>query len=53
MSTAFSDYSSNTPLSSILSYSDIVSNNRNDIGSYVLSPEDYSDDNSDDYIEIS
>ncbi|KAJ6070559.1 hypothetical protein N7467_011878 [Penicillium canescens] len=53
MSTAFSDYSSNTPLSSILSCSDVVSNNRNDIGSCVPSPEDYPDDHSDDYAETS
>jgi hypothetical protein len=53
MSTIFSDFSSNTPLSSILSYSDVISNNRNDIGSYVPLPEDYPDDYLDNYIEIS
>ncbi|KAJ5477737.1 hypothetical protein N7530_003246 [Penicillium desertorum] len=53
MSTAFSDYSSNTPLSSILSCSDVVSNNRNDIFSCVPSQEDYPDDHSDDYAETS
>ncbi|KAL4766731.1 hypothetical protein BDW60DRAFT_212666 [Aspergillus nidulans var. acristatus] len=39
VSTAFGEHSSNTPLSSILSCSDVAFNNRNDISSYVSPPE--------------
>jgi hypothetical protein len=39
VSTAFGEHSSNTPLSSILSCSDVAFNNRNDISSYISPPE--------------
>lgn len=55
VSTVFNEYSSNTPLSSILSYLDIIFNNRKDISSYIPlpEPEDCPDNYLDNYKEVS